>query len=422
MPIQFFENDSLKAIGNLSIAGNENEIIQLKIHSGSSGLKYARVELNDYPITYDNKLYMGYNVSDKVRVLGIIGKNADDKYIRALLCDDELIEYSHCVENAVKFSDFDSYHAIYLFQPEKISSGLITALRKFTDKGGTLAFIPGWEGDIETYNSFLTGMNSALIDVADSSGIRISDINTDHPLFEDVFPRSPKDADLPEINKFFRFNNSGSKKEYDIIKFPDGSRFLSLLKYNRGKFYVFASPFTEKAGGFVKHTLFVPTVYNIALQSVTSENLYYTLGVDPFVETTVNVNRGEDKLLYLKNLTDESEKIPTVSQLPGNRIRIDISDITTADNYFLSSAQTDIVSIALNYNRSESVNDYYTPDEINNKLSGTGISNFSIIENPKGSFSNIVEVLSHGIEFWRLFLLLSLLFILAEVFIIRFMK
>jgi hypothetical protein len=47
MPIQFFENDSLKAIGNLSIDGNENKTVQLKIHSGSGGLKYARVELTD---------------------------------------------------------------------------------------------------------------------------------------------------------------------------------------------------------------------------------------------------------------------------------------------------------------------------------------------------------------------------------------
>jgi hypothetical protein len=365
---------------------------------------------------------MGYNVSEKVKVLGIIGRGADDKYMKALFGDDELIEFNTTDENAVKFGDFNNYHTIFLFQPKYISSGLISSLQKFTERGGSLVFVPGWNRDIKMYNSFLAGMNSALINIADSSHIRISNVNVEHTLFEDVFQKNLKDADLPEMTQYYRFNNSGNKKEYDIIKFPDGSRFLSLLKYDKGRLYVFASPFTDEAGEFVRHSLFIPTVYNIALHSVTSEKLYYTLGVDPFVETTVIRNSGEERLLYLKDLTDGSEKIPTVSQLPGSRVRLEVRDITSAGNYVLSSSTSNVLSLAFNYNRNESLNSYYTPDEINDRISDSGISNFAIVENPKGSFSNIVEELRYGREFWRVLLILALLSILAEIFVIRFMK
>jgi len=422
MPVHFYENDSLKAMGNLNIGKNENKILPLNIHYGSSGLKNAYVELTDYPITYDNKLYMGYNVIGKIKVLGIIGKDADDKYLKALFSNDELIEFVRTDENSVRFGDFNKYHTIFLLHPERISSGLTVSLRRFIDNGGSLAFIPRRNGNVKMYNSFLSGMNSALIENADSSGIRISNISKEHPLFEDVFPESLKDADLPEIFYYYRFVNSRNVNEYDIIKFPDGGRFLSLKSYNKGKFYVFSSPFTEKSGEFVKHPLFIPSVYNIALQSIPSGNLYNTIGTDPFIETTLAEDSRENRILYLKNLTENSRKIPVLNHLPGNRIRMETRDISKAGNYLLSSSDEDFLALAFNYNRKESLNDYCSPSEIEEGFSDSGIKNYFVVRNPHQNFYDLIEELRHGKELWRIFLFISLLFIIAEILIIRFVR
>ncbi|HKK80724.1 MAG TPA: BatA domain-containing protein, partial [Prolixibacteraceae bacterium] len=69
VPVNFYINDSLEALSSIDIeAGVEKEVI-LEYINNNSGYQKGRIEITDYPIVYDNKLYLSYQVKKSLDVL-----------------------------------------------------------------------------------------------------------------------------------------------------------------------------------------------------------------------------------------------------------------------------------------------------------------------------------------------------------------
>ncbi|MFH2141060.1 MAG: BatA domain-containing protein, partial [Bacteroidota bacterium] len=87
IPVNLFINDSLKMLGSLNIEGGSDKTLQLNYTNSKKGQINGRIEISDYPITYDNNFYFSYLIADKLNVL-IINNNESNRYITALLKND----------------------------------------------------------------------------------------------------------------------------------------------------------------------------------------------------------------------------------------------------------------------------------------------------------------------------------------------
>jgi hypothetical protein len=78
--------------------------------------------------------------------------------------------------------------------------------------------------------------------------------------------------------------------------------------------------------------------------------------------------------------------------------------------------------LAFNYNRTESPNNFETSDQLKELLETSGWKNAAVLDGSVKELRQAVMQLDEGQPLWKIFILLALLFLLAEVLLIRFLK
>ena len=100
-----------------------------------------------------------------------------------------------------------------------------------------------------------------------------------------------------------------------------------------------------------------------------------------------------------------------------------MNNIIFADNYFLVNKQDSLLSVSFNYNRKESDPDYYTNDEILQLVEKHGLKNIRLLPaNINELELQLEDSLKERKDMWKWFVVFALVFIVAEILVIRFWK
>ncbi|HNW50132.1 MAG TPA: BatA and WFA domain-containing protein [Prolixibacteraceae bacterium] len=421
IPVNLYINDSLKALATVDLAAHEKKAVTLKYTNLSQGLQLGRIEISDYPIVYDNAIYFSYHVNHEVSALLIKpgSINVDTKNIEALFANDPFIHLDVARDDRLQISQLGNYSAIFLYELADISSGLIGELKKYVGNGGVLAVIPAIPERVESYNSLLASLQSPALGAVDTVKIPVGEVFYDHPLYQGVFKEGAEKVVMPSIKERYRFNEAQDVVETALLSFPDKTKALTLTTFGKGKVYLFAFPFSKKGNEFVNHILFVPTVYNIALFSSPAQQLYYVLGKDRFLDVK-NPSNKKLQSLVVRKLNSSAEFKPTIISQEDNRIQTTIDPDAEAGLYQISLDDEVIDGAAINYELKESDLTCYSSDEIRKLVGQSGIKYFNLVNEKNGNLAGAVYELDHGIQRWKIFVILALFFLLAEMAIIKF--
>jgi hypothetical protein len=186
------------------LLANDKKTITLQYANKNEGTQLGRIELNDYPIVYDNIIYFSYSVSSSNNTLLIkSGQNTGDiNKFAALFANDPNVSLNIVDVNKLQISDLTNYSSIFLYEISTIASGLISELQKFVNDGGTLTLIPSFSNNTNDYNNLLSALQSVTITEKDTVSIPFSEINYSHPLYNGVFKDNNKEQlQLPKIGK-----------------------------------------------------------------------------------------------------------------------------------------------------------------------------------------------------------------------------
>lgn len=420
VPINFYLNDSLKAIASTTLSAGESKTIELNYTNLQQGLQLGRIEISDYPIVYDNNLFLAYQVKSELNTLVIHSRSKENKYWKALFGQDEFIKLSIERSDRLQISALNSYETIILDELNSISSGLASSLREYVLQGGSMVIIPGTSIDSANYAQFTKILSTSSYSLSDTIEIPINDVAYDHSLYADVFKTNSEKVELPTIKNRYRFNGVNNSNETSILTFADETAALTIAQQGSGKIYKFAFPISDDQNKFRDHLLFLPTLFNIALQSSNLQKLYYTLGQEHSFDLNFT-DLGQTQNIRLKNIDTQEEIIPTILNQQGNNIKLKSDDKIDAGLYEAFAGENEISGFAFNYQLNESNLVYYNKKEIKNLVSET-LKNSNIVEGTNQDLANTIEQLDRGKQLWRIFLFITLLFILVESAIIRFWK
>lgn len=421
VPVRLFINDSLKAISTVNLTEKEETVLELNYTNNTGGLQLCKIALDDYPIIYDNSFYMSYLVREKLDALGIIKSNSKEPdYLEDLFADDELIRYSQFSENNIQISQIKDQQCIFLVNNDQISSGLKNELVDWVNEGGSLAIFPGNLKNYDSYNDLLNELDSKTITGFDTTSIGISEINYENELYRNVFKRQEKEADLPKIKGSIVFSSHEFKPETALLKFKNGRNALTEHSFGSGKVYVFSFPLSSVNLNFIRHLIFVPTVYNMVLNSGISQKYSYSINSDePILLNSQSVS-GQVKI---KNAQTGEEFLANVRVTGNGQKSVSMDGIPrSAGHYVILENNHAIQAISYNFSRKESEPEFYTSDELD-KLAGTSAnSHFKVIEAVDSNFSETLQDLNNGKQLWKYFIALAIFFLLCEIGIIRFWK
>ena len=421
IPVRLNINDSLRSIANISIGGKQDTIIELNYTNHSDGIQLCKVELDDYPIIYDNSFFMSYKVRGTMKALGIYNPvNNSSIYLKALFNGDELVKYDEFPENNVQIGQLKDYQCIFLIDNKAVSSGLKSELISFVEQGGSLVLIPNRDTHFDDYNALLSGLGGKTIASYDTTSMRITEINYTHPLYKDVFKKQQADADLPVIHGSLKFAPQIHTLESPLLKFRDGENAISSFRHGKGNVYSFAFPVDKGNFNFIRHIVFVPTVYNMVLNSEAPQVYGYPMeGEEP---VTLDQNQVGEEVKLINHQTRDEFKVSTRNSGSGNKQIMLDNVIGQAGHYIVYNGNIPVQSLSFNYSREESVQDLMNANAINELLNTASLKKMQLVDASGTNFSSVLQDLNNGKQLWKLFVMFSILFLVIEMGVIQFWR
>ncbi len=410
-----------KMLQSFDIEANSSKILSLNFTNTEIGILPSYLEITDYPITFDNKLYFSYNINPKTEIL-IINQKLPNKYLNSLFRSDSNFVVTNSVAERVKSSQFANYQLIILNALTQFPTGLLNELSRFVAQGGTLLCLPPDDMNISEFNKITQNFGLGQFLKTKTQGTKIGKINYDHFIYKNVFAKRQKKLQLPKLKHYYKLKLNYNNLINSLLEDISGNKLLVQSQYKRGKVYLFAFSLDTENSNFVEHPLFVPSIYNIAAFSQSDNNLYYTLSKNQIVELDLKSGSSGDtyKIVNKQNNVEFIPQIIGKGEL-GTRINL-MNNINKAGNYFATNSRDTITSISFNYNHKESDIQYFSNDEIRDKIEKYKLSNVALFSGNINELKvKINDTIKERSEAWLWFIILAILFLIGEIIVVKFM-
>lgn len=426
LPLKLYLNDSLKSITNFNVEAQNDIVASLKYTNNTSGLQLGRIEISDYPFTHDNNWYISYQVERNLKALAIFNNSKTSQeglaYLEALFANDDYVILEKMNEQSLQVNRLNEFNTIFLVNTENFSSGFLNELETVVKNGASVVLFPELKSNPSLLNNFLSRFNANRITGKDSTTQEISRIEFENTFYSDVFKKREQNPILPVIKGHLRFESATRSDEQNLLAFQNGDKALSQLNVENGKAWIFSFPLNNENEAFARDILFVPTLYNMVLNSLPKQEISFTVGQNTFYYLPRNINLDLNASVEIVNRKNQDKIIPTVTA-SGQGMRIDFGDQITGDgHYLIENDGVAVASMAFNFDRKESDLRYFTADEIESNLEENQLNNATLVRAVDRNFSEVLSEIQNGKQLWRLCILLALFFILAEVLLIRFWK
>ena len=415
IPAFLHVNKKQKAISNFSILPQESGTIVFNFSPAHKGLKECIISLQDYPISFDDKFYFSFEILSKIDVLNIY--NEPNKALQTLFSEDEIINYRSVPYSNINYEEIKENNLLILSNLHEISSGLMHSIETFVKDGGSLIIFPNDNINFESYYQLTSLLKMDTYVSIDTNSQDVNTINYKHKVFEGVFEKEETKINLPKVYSHYRFSNKNNSLRQSILTLEFGDDFIRHYNYFSGDIYQFSSPLLGSASNFEKHALFVPILYNISLISYKLKNLYYTIDDNSFFN-----NPKSRKTTTIYHLKSENLDIIPSERFVGGKKQLFVAELLNAGNYSLTSDDETIDVISFNYSIQESDPLTYTVGEIKDILKRRNLQNFNINENNLQDVRKIVQEINFGKSYWKHCIMLTLLFLLIEILLIKFLK
>lgn len=428
IPVKLFINGQQKTPSAFSIQPNESKNVVLTFVLKESGIQQGKIEITDYPVTYDDKFFFSFSIAKQISVMciskkkdkSILQKNeSTENYIQSLFGKDSLFNLTLSDENQLDYSALSNHQLIILNELKEISSGLSQEINRFVNNGGSLIVFPSADVDTVSYKTFLSTLGTNFYLQKDTADTKVDNINFSSEIFGDVFEKKSENLDLPVVRTHFTLSHSSKTNEEILLRLRNGNPFFSKYNFGKGKIYLSAVSLNSEWSNLAKHAIFVPLLYKISLSSQSASKLFYTIGNNEPIETNAKLT-GENvfKIKAEKNF----EIIPEHKMVDFNSAIFVHNQISQAGNYDLYAGNERVNGISFNYNRKESNLARYTPSELTSLLEKKSLNNFSLVDATGKELSKVFSDISQGKKLWRWCILLVLIFLAAETALLRLWK
>jgi len=423
VPLKLMVNGNQKALASFDIQPGTFHDVELPFTNYENGIQSGTLEISDYPVIFDDQMFLTYNVAGSIPVLAINGQD-ESPYLNSLFGKDSAFQF---VNNSYKNIDYNrllDYNMVIINELNELSSGLIQELTAYLENGGTLLIIPSPKGDMASQREFLSSVGSNYYLNFVTEDTRVSSLDLNNPVFADVFEktatgdRTLDNTDLPVVKAYYEISRQLQSSQMVIMSMLNGKAFLTHESAGKGQIYLLAVPLEEQYSNFARHAVFVPALYRIALLSAASDPLYYIIGRDNKIELSNTFLKG-DNTLKIASASGDFEFIPGLQNV-NKKLNIRIyNQIRKAGHYKLLKNNEILKGLSFNYNRKESEMKFAGRTELQDFISRYSLSNTRILADIGKPLSDAIKDMNQGTRLWKLFIILALVFLGIEIILLR---
>lgn len=402
----------------VSLPATDKTVTQLTYNEKSTGLKKASIKVTDDFVHFDDVFYLSYEVRKNSNVLILNGEDAVSNVAVVYNLESYYIETVSEI-TSVTLDDFNEKDLIVVNGANTLSTGIANYIIEFIQGGGSVALFPGTAPDANNWNYLLERIKLPRIGQEVSSGNKIKKLNYDDPFFNGVFEKTSDQLNLPSVAKTFLPVRATNSIAIDLITLQNGLPLFTQGKLN-GNAFMFYSSLSESFGSITKDALFSTLLLRMGELSQRSQPNYLTIGKDSRYPVFEKMD-DENNIHIIGNNLDfipQHTSISGVTYLSVNLMSE--QDQLIAGNYTIQLSKP-IGTLSLNYNRQESDLDAYTEEEIKANLNSLGIKDVKYAEIGADSTLSTVDI-DKPFGYWKICIIITLIFVLIEMALIRFLK
>lgn len=420
-------NGDAKTPASFSVAAGGMTDTVLYFTVREPGLQQGLIEINDYPITFDDRFYFSFTVLKNIPVLSIEPTEAMNpmfaggRFLDTLYATDSAFVFTKMEEGKIDYAAFAGYRFIVVNSLKSISSGLAAELNRFVQNGGSLMVFPGVNADIVSYNALLNPLGLAGYGALDTVSQPVEHLNFQHPLYQGVFESTTGNMNMPHTTDHYKILSSSRSREEELMRLRNNDLFMASYHAGKGNVYLSAVGLYGDFGTLPHHALFVPTMYQATLFSQPQSELYYTISDNKPVDLG-NVGTIGENPFHLIDETQKYDVIPAHVVQDGKTL-LDVQRLVVEPGNYRVNLDTKLITgISFNYDRAESDMRVYMKDEIEAHHAAAGLTNFSVLEKGPAGLTDTLTEKDYGIRLWKVCIWIVLGCLLAEILIIRFWK
>ena len=385
-------------------------------------------EDDDFPA--DDRHHFTLNVPEERRVMVVRGNGQQTRYVDLALSSEMTanriaFRTMGIGETALASAELGSYEAVILVGPRTLSSGEVDALARYVDRGGGVLLFPSEQAGAGTYDPLLGALGAGTIQgvsgtpAGRQSIASFERVDLEHPLFEGVFNRDRRpDAEVEQPQIYYTMNlRPSGRSGQTLIELSSGVPFLHEVRHGGGAMLWMAVAPTPRWSDLPVRGLFIPLLYR---------SVYYlSAGASVEGEQLVAGAPGELRISGLAPGTalrlvgpDGGEVAPEQRSLFGATLLQVGRTLNTPGVYDVRAGDRLVRRVAVNVDPVESDLRVASVDSAASRLQ-------SVLGTPVRSVSgsgtqDVAETLrtqQAGTEIWNVFLLLALIFLVAEMLV-----
>ncbi|WP_396177373.1 BatA and WFA domain-containing protein [Flavobacterium sp.] len=396
IPLGIYNENKLIAKSIVKFDSDKKEVFFTIPKQAFNG--YASI--TDEGLDYDNELYFSISEPKKINVLSI-GAMQKSNFLSKIYNASEF-NYINIELDALNYNQIEKQDVIVLNELPQIPQALQTTLSEFAKKDGNIIFIPSNESKANELNTWLRNFGITFT-ANEKSKKMITKIAFSHPLFKNVFEKNVTNFQFPSVNQHFQINSTAAP----VLRYEDETSFLTAL----GKVYVFSAAINKENSNFQNSPLIVPTFYNMAQNSSRSGIITLQIGAENPLAVEADLRKDEILKVKQSTSTEPIDFVPS-QQIMNTRVQLTFDNSPEkAGNYGIFQNEKLIQNISFNYPRTESNLNDAVADLVDFE-SANSIE--AIVDSLQTNRTNN--------EIWKWFVLLTLLFLITELFIQKFVK
>ncbi len=408
--VKFFMEDLQVATASIDLQPQTYGLVSFDLNPEITGSQKCRLSFEEFPVAFDNDYYFILSRSERINVLEIRSKDASDA-ISKVYGNEQLFNLTSYDVGNLDYARITDSDILVLNELSVINETLLPVFKQFLTNQGDIFIIPSKDPDSLSYQALINTvvLQKSTLDSQED----LSTINARNPYFEGIFETVHESFDMPQSQSVLSWQPSAG----DLLNYKNANPYLTRFDII-GTIYLAGSPFNDEFTGFHKHALFVPVMYRAAILSKNTTNrLSFTLD-----ESVITLKLDELSRNIVYKLRNYDEEIIPNQRVTGDQLVLDLPKYTLRSGFYELVDGNEVRAVlAFNNSKSESKLDQFTSqDEIRALFSS--VANLDVFEfDDAKDFSRAMKERYEGINLWKYALVLALIFLLAEVLLLRFL-
>ncbi len=364
-------------------------------------------------IPYDDSIFIALNLQQRLNVLEISESDVTSTTEKVFLTDSFFV-YKKIHPSQLQRKDIENADFVIYTSSKSLTSGLAQQLISALNEGKNVCYFSHPEHDRVIWNQASSGVAGPVVFNWDTSLQTMAKVDLENSFFQNVFKSNPDQVKWPDFYGTSKVQVPADGFGFTILSTIQNSPLLVRMPIGKGQLFVAGFSLDKSLTNLVDHPIIIPVLFRMALQQSVSNSLYYVIGKNSWIPTNLSPNTENTFTIAGENTSFIPQAIPTPK---GWRLE-QLQSLTKAGFYSVTTSNKS-EWLAFNFNRNESSVDYLNVEALEKLASKSGLK-IDILTPSSDKLEQDLSSINELSTLWQVCLLITLLFLTAEVFITRF--